>query len=218
MAMAAPDRPAVRIAGRSRNSVSVPHPASPVGLRPGSADATDRSGRRTDRVPVPTAVIVMGVSGSGKSTLGTMLAGRLGCPFLEGDLFHDAAAVAKMRAGHPLTDEDRWPWLDRLGGAIGRAVAADGVSVAACSALKRSYRDRLTTAIGTRMRFLLLDVRHDELLRRLENRRGHYMPPSLLESQLATLERPTAAEPMLTLDAALPTDRLCADAIDWLRT
>ena len=198
-------------------SNAIPSGPGPSATRPLSADGHDTARLPTTILSAPTAVIVMGVSGSGKSTLGTMLAARLGCPFLEGDLFHDAAAIAKMRAGHPLTDEDRWPWLDRLGAAIGQAVTADGVCVAACSALKRSYRDRLMQAIGTRMRFVLLDVRRDELLRRLTNRPGHYMPPSLLESQLATLERPTDAEPMLTIDAALPVERLCDVAIDWLR-
>ena len=166
---------------------------------------------------VPLSVVVMGVSGTGKSTLGTLLARALDCPFLEGDDYHDAAAVEKMRAGHPLDDADRWPWLDRLGRALGQAAAANGCAVATCSALKRSYRARLIAAAGGRMRFVLLDNDRDELLRRLSDRPGHYMPPSLLDSQLATLERPAADEAVLTLNSSAEPAALCEAAIGWLR-
>lgn len=158
----------------------------------------------------------MGVSGSGKSTLGALLAGRLDCPFLEGDDFHDAGAVAKMSAGQPLDDDDRWPWLDRLGLAIGEAIASGRPVVAACSALRRSYRERLRGAIAAPTRFMLLDATHDELLRRLNRRSGHYMPASLLDSQLATLEHPGADEAVFRLDAASPPERLCEIAQAWL--
>ena len=158
----------------------------------------------------------MGVSGSGKSTLGALLARRLDCPFLEGDDFHDAQAVAKMSAGQPLDDADRWPWLDRLGLAAGEVVASGGRVVAACSALKRGYRERLRAAIGAPTRFVLLDAGQDELLRRLTQRSGHYMPASLLDSQLATLERPGPDEAIFTLDAAAPPVRLCDEAQAWL--
>jgi|EndMetStandDraft_6_1072998.scaffolds.fasta_scaffold49386_2 gluconokinase len=168
--------------------------------------------------PAGLAVIAMGVSGSGKSTLGALLAQRLDCPFLEGDDFHDARAVAKMRAGQPLDDEDRWPWLDRLGAAIGDTLASGGAVVAACSALRRRYRERLREAIPVPTRFVLLDASHDELLRRLSQRSGHYMPASLLDSQLATLERPGADETVFTLDAAEPPERLCDIAHAWLQT
>lgn len=158
----------------------------------------------------------MGVSGSGKSTLGGLLAGKLDCPFLEGDDFHDASAVAKMQSGQPLDDEDRWPWLDRLGAAVGEALASGDRVVVACSALRRSYRERLRQAIDAPTRFVLLDAGHDELLRRLTQRAGHYMPASLLDSQLATLERPDADEAVFTLDAAAPPERLCEIAQAWL--
>ncbi|MBO9557331.1 MAG: gluconokinase [Caulobacter sp.] len=158
----------------------------------------------------------MGVSGSGKSTLGALLAHKLDCPFLEGDDFHDARAVAKMSAGRPLNDDDRWPWLDRLGRAIGEAVASGGPVVAACSALRHSYRERLRRAIGAPTRFVLLDASHGELLRRLTERAGHYMPASLLDSQLATLERPGADETVFTLDAVASPERLCEMAHAWL--
>lgn len=160
----------------------------------------------------------MGVSGSGKSTLGALLARRLDCPFLEGDDFHDARAVAKMSAGQPLDDGDRWPWLDRLGLAAGEVVASSGRVVAACSALKRGYRERLRAVIGAPTRFVLLDAGQDELLRRLTRRSGHYMPASLLDSQLAALERPGPDEAVVTLDAAAPPERLCDLAQAWLES
>jgi len=165
----------------------------------------------------PMAIIVMGVSGSGKSTLGAELAIRLGCRFLEGDAFHDEAAVAKMRAGIPLDDTDRWPWLDRLGAGIHDAVVADGLVVAACSALKRSYRDRLAAATGARTAFLLPEVSREDLTRRMNNRPGHYMPAALLDSQLSTLEPPQPGEAILLLDGTMPLDQLCGESLAWLR-
>lgn len=166
--------------------------------------------------PSGLAVIAMGVSGSGKSTFGALLAHRLACPFLEGDDFHSPSAVAKMRGGQPLEDDDRWPWLDRLGDAIGQAVASRGLAVAACSALKRRYRERLAAAVGAPIRFVLLEASPDELLRRLTQRADHYMPPSLLESQLAALERPDGDEPMLPVDTRTSPERLCERVEAWL--
>ncbi|HST92214.1 MAG TPA: gluconokinase [Brevundimonas sp.] len=166
--------------------------------------------------PAGFAVIAMGVSGSGKSTLGALLAREFGCPFLEGDDFHDERAVAKMSAGQPLDDEDRWPWLDRLGLAIGEAAASGGPVVAACSALRRGYRDRLRGVIPVPTRFVLLDASHEELSRRLARRADHYMPASLLDSQLAALERPGPDEAIFMLDAAAPPGWLCDQAQAWL--
>jgi gluconokinase len=160
----------------------------------------------------------MGVSGSGKSTLGALLARELDCPFLEGDDFHDPRAVAKMGAGVPLDDDDRWPWLDRLGLAVGEVLASRGGVVAACSALRRGYRERLRAAIGAPTRFVLLDASRDELLRRLTDRSGHYMPVSLLDSQLATLERPDPDEAVFRLDAGAAPEALCGIARAWLET
>lgn len=165
----------------------------------------------------PVAVIVMGVSGCGKSTLGALLAEALDCPFLEGDSFHSAEAIEKMRGGQPLTDEDRWPWLDRLGQALADAVVTHGVAVAACSALRKGYRDRLLTAVGGHARFILLDNSREELLARLKNRPGHYMPASLLDSQLETLEQPLGEEPAITLVTDAPPTALRDAALDWLR-
>ena len=171
---------------------------------------------RVDDDIAPMAVIIMGVSGSGKSTLGALLATALGAAFLEGDAFHADAAIAKMRSGAPLDDMDRWPWLDRLGSAIGAEVRTNGLAVAACSALRHSYRKRLADAVQAPTRFILLDGNADELRRRLADRAGHYMPGSLLASQLDTLERLGTEEAATTLDASASPAMLCAAALAWL--
>lgn len=158
----------------------------------------------------------MGVSGSGKSTLGPLLAEALNCRFLEGDAFHGPENVAKMRSGQPLQDEDRWTWLDRLGAALNSAVATDGVGVAACSALKRRYRERLEHAIGAPLAFVFLQADRDELTRRMNNRSDHFMPASLLDSQFEALETPGSDEPALALDARRPPQDLCGAACTWL--
>jgi gluconokinase len=162
------------------------------------------------------AIIVMGVAGSGKSTVGIALARQIDCPFLEGDEFHSPESIEKMRTGTPLTDADRWPWLDRLGRAIDAKVGSDGIAVAACSALRRAYRDRLREVIRAPTGFILLDADREELLHRMTARPHHYMPASLLTSQLDTLERPQPDERAITLDARLPPPVLCEDAIAWL--
>lgn len=137
-------------------------------------------------------VVVMGVSGSGKSAVGAALAVALGLPYVDGDALHPPENVAKMHAGVPLADDDRWPWLDTVGEWL-RAHAAGG-GVVACSALRRSYRDRLLSHAPT-ARFAELDVPPDVLRARLAARTGHFMPASLLDSQLATLEPLAEDEP-----------------------
>jgi gluconokinase len=164
----------------------------------------------------PLAIVVMGVSGSGKSTLGALIAARLGCAFLEGDAFHAPAAVAMMQAGHALSDADRWPWLDRIGTALASEVAAHGVAVAACSALKRAYRNRLAGCVPAPMRFVLLDSDAETLHGRVTHRAGHFMPPSLLTSQMDTLQRPQHDEAALTLDARETPEQLVDAALQWL--
>lgn len=150
-------------------------------------------------------VLVMGVSGSGKSSVGVALAARLGVPFLEGDALHPAANVAKMAAGVPLDDADRAPWL----AAIAAWIAAHAGGVVACSALKRAYRDRLrVTAPGLRLVALLPPAA--VLAERLGHRRGHFMPGSLLASQLATLEAPGADEEALVVVADEPVEATVA--------
>lgn len=162
------------------------------------------------------AIVIMSVSGSGKSTLGTALAGALDCPFLEGDAFHSAAAVEKMHSGQPLNDDDRWPWLDRLSDALAETVAFDGGAVAACSALRRRYRDRLAERMEKNIRFILLDGDPVVLAARLRDRRDHFMPPRLLASQIAALEPPSADEQAITLPVGEPIAALCSAAMNWL--
>lgn len=165
----------------------------------------------------PFAIVTMGVSGCGKTTLTADLAAYLECPAFEGDDFHSTASVAKMRAGQPLTDEDRWPWLDRLGAAIGAGVAEGGIAVAACSALKRSYRVRLEHAAGVPLLFVLLDGEREEIAAHLATRQSHYMPLSLLDSQLATLERPGDDERALTLHCYAPVEVLRGEVFGWVQ-
>jgi carbohydrate kinase (thermoresistant glucokinase family) len=135
--------------------------------------------------------VVMGVSGCGKSTLAQALAQAWDLEWVEGDALHAQASVAKMRAGIPLQDDDRWPWLDRVGAAL--AAPGPGGRVITCSALKRSYRDRLRAACPGLI-FLFLDAPRSALVARMAQREGHFMPGALLDSQLATLEAPGPAE------------------------
>jgi carbohydrate kinase (thermoresistant glucokinase family) len=139
-------------------------------------------------------IVAMGVSSSGKTTVGKLIAQRLHASFLEGDDYHSAANIKKMSAGIPLTDDDRWPWLDALGKALGEAAGSKGVAVAACSALRRAYRDRMVKAAGEPIVFVYLNGSYDEIDQRMKARKGHFMPESLLRSQFATLEPPAADE------------------------
>ena len=145
-------------------------------------------------------VIVAGVSGSGKTTVGTLLAARLGCPFADGDSFHPPANMAKMTAGIPLTDDDRWPWLQAIRTWMDQQSAATGTAVIACSALKRAYRDVLVDGRPD-TRLVFLDVSHDEDLLRLRARQGHFFPAALLDSQFDILELPRPEEGVLVLTA-----------------
>ncbi len=157
-------------------------------------------------------IVVMGVSGCGKTTLARMLADRLGLRFIEGDDCHPPANVAKMRAGIPLDDADRQPFLD----AVARALAAaPGGAVASCSALRRAYRDRIR-AIVPDVRFVLPVLDGAALHERLAARAGHFMPPSLLASQLATLEPPQADEDALVLDGARPAAVQADEALAFI--
>jgi gluconokinase len=154
----------------------------------------------------PCALIVMGVSGSGKSTIAARLAERLSWTFEDGDRFHPASNVAKMSAGQPLTDEDRWPWLQAIADEIDRVCEASGHVVIACSALKRAYRKVLVH--GRRdVRIVFLRGRQTLIADRLAGRKGHFMPPGLLESQFKTLEPPAANENPVTvsIDASIET-------------
>lgn len=149
------------------------------------------------------AIVVMGVSGSGKSTLGAALAARIGARFVDGDDLHPASNREKMAAGVPLNDDDRWPWLDLVATTLCEGSADGRGVVIACSALKRSYRERLRAA-GPFVRFVYLAVDPVEVQGRLNAREGHFFPPHLLASQFAALEEPIGEPDVVTLrDAPL---------------
>ena len=137
-------------------------------------------------------IIIMGVSGCGKSTVGEQLALRLGLPFYDADDFHSAANIAKMSHGTPLTDEDRHDWLATLAADLGNWESAGG-AVLACSALKETYRTTLQSGVESAIHWVFLDGSRELLLERMSGRQGHYMRPDMLDSQLATLERPAYA-------------------------
>jgi gluconokinase len=157
--------------------------------------------------PVP-AVAVTGVSGSGKSTLAAQLAGHLGWAFIEGDDHHPAANIAKMSAGIPLTDADRWPWLQALADLVAANARAGVPTVLACSALRRCYRDRLRA--GTGLVFLHADGPAEIVRERIASRRDHFMPARLLDSQLAILERLGSDEPGVSVSIAGPPEEVLA--------
>lgn len=161
-------------------------------------------------------VVVMGVSGSGKTTIGALVAHEAGMPFLDADSLHPLANVRKMAAGTPLEEADRRPWLDSVGERL-RDADRDGTGlVLACSALRRSYRDRIRRA-APRMLFLHLHGTPDVLTARLEGRSEHFMPASLLTSQLEALEPLGPDEPGRALDIGRPVEDVVAEALDALR-
>lgn len=156
-------------------------------------------------------LIVMGVAGSGKSTIGQQLADRLGWPFYDGDEFHPAANVDKMRQGQALTDEDRSGWLSALIDVIHNHIKQNQSAVVACSALKQQYRERLQ--VDASVRFIYLRGNYDLIEARLRQRAGHYMPPSLLASQFAALEEPPD---VLTIDIGQPPEQIVAEIVRQL--
>jgi gluconokinase len=161
-------------------------------------------------------VVLMGVSGSGKSTVMQRMVERLGWPFAEGDDFHSDANVAKMATGRPLTDDDRWPWLRAIAAWIGERERAVENAVVACSALRKRYRDLLRNGHPS-VRFAHLVVDRDRLARRMAERRGHYMPPSMLDSQLDTLEPLDDDEPGIVVRGDLPPDRIVDEVVSALQ-
>ncbi len=163
----------------------------------------------------PCALIVMGVSGSGKSTIAAKLAEQLGWTFEDGDRFHPASNVAKMSAGHPLTDEDRLPWLTAIADEIDRVCHDGGHVVMACSALRRSYRDLLVHGRND-IRIVFLDGSLTLIAERLARRHGHFMPPGLLDSQFKTLEPPQENEYPITVSIDATVEAIVQSIVDQL--
>jgi carbohydrate kinase (thermoresistant glucokinase family) len=159
-------------------------------------------------------IVVMGVCGSGKTTVGRELARAMGADFIEGDDLHPASNRAKMSSGQPLTDADRWPWLDAIAAEARQLAGRDRDVVVSCSALRRTYRDRLRTA-GPAVRFIHLTGTPELLADRMAQRTGHFMPPGLLASQLATLEVPAVDEGAAVLDIAAKPATLVQQALEY---
>ena len=151
------------------------------------------------RLAPPVVLVLMGVSGSGKTTVARIIAERLRWPFEEGDALHPPANVAKMAAGHPLTDEDRAPWLAKVADWVDARLDAGESGVITCSALKRKYRE-LIDRRGERVEFVYLHGSRELIATRLATRQGHFMPSSLLDSQFATLEEPGSDEPVIRVE------------------
>ena len=157
-------------------------------------------------------IIVMGVSGSGKSTIGALIAGALGVPFVDGDALHPQSNIEKMAGGTPLNDDDRWPWLAKVGETLADAGRKGQGMVIACSALRRSYRDAIRKSAPA-ARFVHLSGSREVLSSRLEGRTDHFMPPSLLDSQFATLEPLAGDEAGIVVDIDQPVPAIVAEAV-----
>ena len=181
-----------------------------------SASATMPTTVRSNPQAAPAIVVVIGVSASGKTTFGQALARQLGGAFKDGDDLHPAANLRKMAAGEALDDHDRAPWLDRVADWLDTRARTGRPGVIACSALKHAYRDRLRQAYPE-VAFVLLDPGEAVLRRRIRQRKGHFMPPSLLTSQLRTLERPTRTERALTLTGEMDVGEACLQTMVWLQ-
>jgi len=160
-------------------------------------------------------VVVAGVAGSGKTTVGKLVAGRLKCVFADGDEFHPAANVAKMHAGIPLTDDDRWPWLRAIARWTDERAAAGESAVVACSVLRRAYRDVLLTA-RARPRMMFLVIPYDTAAARLDARHGHFFGRELLDSQFATLELPEPEEAVDLVPATRTPDEVADNIVALL--
>ena len=159
-------------------------------------------------------IVVMGVAGCGKTTIGEMIAARLGAEFRDGDALHPAANIAKMSAGIPLNDDDRWPWLETIGEALG---SADGTLIIGCSALKRAYRDHIRKSAGGDVTFIHLVGTRDLITTRMAQRTGHFMPLSLLDSQFASLEPPASDETAIAIDIVKSQSEIVDEAVNALK-
>ena len=160
-------------------------------------------------------VIIFGVSGAGKTTIGQLLAEEFGWRFYEADDFHSQANTDKMRQGVPLTDEDRWPWLENLGELIKRCVAAGENAVLACSALKEAYRRRLR--VNADVKLVFLRGHYELIANQLRHRRGHFMNPALLQSQFADLEEPQPGEASIVIELGRSPRKLVQEIKSKLR-
>jgi gluconokinase len=165
----------------------------------------------------PCALIIMGVSGSGKTTIADKLAERLGWSCEDGDKYHPKSNVEKMSAGHPLTDEDRWPWLNAIADEIERVCKARGHVVVACSALKRTYRDVLLRGRDD-VRVVFLNGTQKLIADRLAARKGHFMPPGLLDSQFKTLQPPDPDENAIDVSIDAPVDTIVGAIVSELES
>ena len=159
---------------------------------------------------LPARIVVMGVAGCGKTTIGEMIAKRTGAQFRDGDALHPQANIAKISAGTPLTDDDRWPWLEQVGKAL---ATARGTMIIGCSALKRDYRDCIREAAGGDVTFIHLSGSRELIAGRMAGRKGHFMPLALLDSQFATLEPLQADETAIVIDIARSEAAIVGDAV-----
>ena len=166
-------------------------------------------------IATPVVLVLMGVSGCGKTTVAALLAGRLGWPFEEGDALHPPANIEKMKAGHPLDDNDRAPWLEKIAGWIDQQLDAAGNGLITCSALKRSYRDTINRR-GSGVVFVYLHGSYATIAARLMARHGHFMPTKLLDSQFADLQEPTADEPAIRVEVGPSPSEIIQTVIDML--
>jgi gluconokinase len=160
------------------------------------------------------AAVAMGVASCGKTSVGQAVAQVLGATFIEGDSLHPKANIDKMSAGIPLDDDDRWRWL----GLVGVQLQGQDARIVSCSALKRAYRQHITTRAKRPVSLVFLEGSHEHLEQRIAARKGHFMPPSLLSSQLTTLERPAKDERAQAFDVAGTVDEIVAAASAWLLT
>jgi gluconokinase len=165
-----------------------------------------------------TKLVVMGVCGCGKSTLASLLAKSFNGAFIEGDQLHPKANIEKMSNGQSLNDDDRWPWLKRVGEALWRESEVKGSAFAACSALKASYREMIIKEAGSDLKFIYLKGEPDLIARRMSLRQEHYMPVSLIDSQFAILEEPTKSANVLSLSIEQTPADLLKQSLKWLET
>lgn len=174
------------------------------------------STENASRLANPQVVVLMGVSGCGKTTVGKRLAERLGWHFQEGDALHPQANVEKMASGHPLTDEDRWPWLEKVAAWIEARLDTGEHGIITCSALKRAYRDLLDRR-GHGIVFVYLAGSERMIAARIAGRHGHFMPQSLLASQFADLEEPGPDEPAIRVDVGPAPEVIVEHVLDRLQ-